>query len=380
MERKNKRQVVVIKSCWVIFIILVNIFSGCKSISPEGTSSELYDNNNNFEDGISSQNYEEDTFTSNQPISIEEITNTPDMHCRNWNPDVSYIENTVYFSWSKESDSLVYTVDSNLQEWQSYQTGEKFNVPQIFPILSTDFDFSISIIPDFPIRLNSIAPSGKKLLYWEEAFTHPTPTPSQGLVNDREYLLDFYLVADKVLEPEFIVQVEGQVIGVFWSTDEDLVYILFEQFNYQTEYFLSRLNLEQHTFEVVLQNDQRGKYSQWVAISPDEQWIAYQFQKQKSIINLLNLSTNEKIEIKDIPDFDLLYWINNDHWLLINNQDENSNFSIYNWVSQQILSEYEFGEAVEDFPPLQPALSPNHDQIAFYGDKTKKIYIFSICN
>lgn len=326
------------------------------------------------------------TVESLMPTTMTVTTLTPTQEDLICIPSIEKVADSVrLFSWSLEENFLYYTQDRDQIEWEMYPNHIATTVQSVFPVLNDQLieltEFSNILPHDY-----SLSPSGKKMIYWQSVYTRPTPTSSGGEVSPTEYewILDIYLVKEDTSSSRFITQVEGEIIDAYWSVDERYVFLLFNQLQLPGDNFVIRIDLEKDSQEVIFPDLQGKMYNNWVALSPNQDWIAVSFRKESPQVQLFNLISEQTQQINNLPEFDRLYWLQKNIWLLINNSESDAKFTLFDISTKEILGSYTFDNRVEFLTYNQaPQLSPTHNQLAFFSinpiTNEISLFIFSLC-
>jgi len=358
----------------LINLFLMLILSGCSSMSvaPQKTITPIETNNGSVE--LTALPTDRSPKETSKPL------------CEG---SIEYIGGYFMKHWSYSENILFYTNDLNRENWQSYpETDKVLKLNDVFPFLPIEIESMIHAgIGHLAQPRYSFSPSGTHAIYWEEAYTKPTPTPDSepGLISstEREYLKDIYLVTVNDTTPRFIARVEGDITNAYWSKDESLVYLTFELLFLPGD-FLVQIDLKENSTDVILPEEADLRYWNWIALSPDEKWLAYNHSTPNEIY-ILNLETKERIEIDDLPEYVGMIWLDDDRWLFVDSDSRGTIFYEIEAFSNNILSKDQFRiELAESFYGASvPTFSIDKDKLAFRGvgvdNESNGLYIYNLC-
>lgn len=363
----------------VIFVLLGMLISAC-AFEPENNFPQILTTLDEVEELIS---------TETVAVSPPEPTPTTTPEVSTCKLAIRKIADSVYrFSWDKKENVLYYTQDREMLKWKTYPDAlTSMMVQEVYPILNDQVKEWIQFSNFIPIY--SVSPSGEKVIFWEHAYTRPTPTPAGGEVSltNFEWLQNIYLLSDEYQSPHLVTTVEGEIDGIYWSVDEETVFLVFEQIQIPGENFVVKINLARDSQEVIRKDAFENLNYSWIALSPDQKWMVSSYRvpvmHPNTEANLTNLLSNEIRQITNLPDFYRIIWINDFSWLLINQTEAMTNFTLMNISTQEIIDSYFVEEQVENIWFEEPQLSPARNQIAFVGINPTSndfaLYSLSLC-
>lgn len=324
--------------------------------------------------GESSSNSVNETNPENSQIETLPDSNeiTPEFRV---DMKLSTIKYPVYkYSWSQDSNILYYTGYEELGEWSTYPEGNfTVDFSDIFPVLTDEVTEKIGYYDRSSPPKYSISPSGRKVVFWEQAFTKPTATPAEGIVSnpEEEWLFDVYVFSAEGHVEKFITRFDGWILDAFWSNEENQVFLKFDQFQISSENILVRIDTVSGAFEEVIPSG-IADISPWIAMSPDDNMMLYQVKGQTGQVILLDLKSGEETKYSGLPEFTAIYWLDNSNWLLVSNTPEGSLFIIYDYTLEQEQYRKEFSHRIMSITGFsKPTLSPSRELFAFEGDFNK---------
>lgn len=297
------------------------------------------------------------------------------------------VDSAISFAWTDHADRLFYSQDPELLVWREHQDqSNSTDLQSVFPVLKGQvLDVIQFQSPNYPNY--SISPSGEKVVFWKNAYTKSTPTPAAGEVSltDFEWLPDLFIITANEDTQKLVTRVEGGIIDTYWSTDERFVYMLFDQLQIPSDYFLVQVDLIEGTMKVLLPDIQEHKYDNWIALSPDDNLMAFRYREDPTTIHIMNLDSGEVDQVTNLPDFDTLFWAKDDLWIMEKNTKESATFMVFDSFSREVIDTYDFSDRVGILSGLnKPVISPSDNVLAFFGSFDPKsnlpaLYTLSLC-
>lgn len=353
------------------FIVFAILFSSC-SVSNNAVDQETQDST-----------ALEDVTPINPPETpAREITATSPPEINPCELVVEEIADSVLsFTWADQAESIFFSQDPEMLVWKEYPDQNNLvDVRSVFPVLQDQVMDVIQFLePNYPAY--SISPSGEKVVFWENAYTKPTPTPAEGEVSltEFEWLLDLYLFTAAKNTQILVSRVEGGIVDVYWSKDETFVYLLFDQLQIPGDNFLVQIDLIEGDKKVILPDIQGRKYDNWIASSPDGNLLAFKYREDPTTVQIMNLDSGEVDQVTNLPDFDILFWAIDDLWILVKNSKEAATFIVFDSFSQEIVNTYDFRDRVGVLFGLnKPIMAPYDKKLAFLGNIDPKSYLHTL--